>query len=379
MAEGINIKPSRNYGIDLLRMFAMFLVVVLHVLGQGGVLGSAAKSDINYNAAWILEIGAYCAVNCYALISGYVGLNSKFKYTNIIMLWLRVLFYTVGITLVFQFVMPEALEPTPDSTALYLISEKWDRALFPVSEKQYWYFTAYFLCYFFTPILNKAVQTIERKLMKRTIIMLVAIISIPTLYTGVDVFGAVKGYSALWLVILYLVGAYMKKYNSLSHIGKIQAFAGFVSCVAVTWAVKLSVEEFIPQFKRANILISYTSPTIIGTGIFLFVLFKNINPPAFCCKIIGFFAPLAFSVYIIHVHPLFWEHVMKGWFAPIGELSLPLMIIAVIGASLGLYFACSVVDLIRHYLFKLLRLQKLVFTLEMKIADKFNKKEEDAL
>ena len=33
---------QRNFGLDLLRMAAMFLVAVLHVLGAGGVLDSAA-------------------------------------------------------------------------------------------------------------------------------------------------------------------------------------------------------------------------------------------------------------------------------------------------------------------------------------------------
>ena len=28
----------RNYGIDLLRIVAMFMVLLLHVLGQGGIL-----------------------------------------------------------------------------------------------------------------------------------------------------------------------------------------------------------------------------------------------------------------------------------------------------------------------------------------------------
>lgn len=371
-------KPPRNYGIDLLRMFAMYLIVVLHVLGQGSVLGEASSDAVKYNTAWFLEIGAYCTVNCYALISGYVGLNSSFKYTNIIMLWLRVIFYTLGITLIFYFIMPEIFEALPDDNHLYLISEKWDKALFPISEKQYWYFTAYFLCYFFMPILNKAVHTLEQKQMKRTIIALVAIISIPALYTGNDVFGGAHGYSALWLIILYLVGAYMKKYNSLSHIGIIQALAGYIASITITWAVKLALSEYFPDFKRAGLLISYTSPTIIASAIFLFVFFKNINPPKFCCKLIAFFSPLAFSVYIIHVHPLFWQYVMKGWFAPIADLSAPLMAVCVVGASVGLYLACSLVDVIRHYLFKLLRLQKFIYFIETKISEKFAKKSSEA-
>ncbi len=370
-------KPQRNYGIDLLRMFSMFLIALLHVLGQGGVIGAVGDNALNYQTAWFLEIGAYCCVNCYALISGYVGLNSKFKYSNIIMLWFNVIFYTVGITLIFQLVMPDALITENKDGKFFLISECWENALFPTFSKQYWYFTAYFLCYFFTPVLNKAVQALEQKRLRNTIIALLLIFSVPALYTGKDVFGGSFGYSAIWLIVLYLTGAYMKKYNSLSYIKTIPALFGYISVIAFTWAVKIGLESFLPDFKRSNILVNYTSPTIIAAAIFLLVLFKNLKLPTIICKIIKFMSPLAFSVYIIHVNPLVWQNVMKGLFKELAALPMPLMMLSVIGASLGLYLVCSAIDVIRFYLFKFIRLHKFVVLLETKIREKLSKKENE--
>ena len=63
---------KRNYNIDLFRIIAAFFVTVLHVLGQGGILESTSPTETNYWIAWFLEICAYCVVNCFALISGYV-------------------------------------------------------------------------------------------------------------------------------------------------------------------------------------------------------------------------------------------------------------------------------------------------------------------
>lgn len=82
MENSLLSSDRRNYGIDLLRMLSMFMVSVLHVLGQGSVLSASGKIPLNYAFAWFLEISAYCAVNCYALISGYVGVKSRFKYTT---------------------------------------------------------------------------------------------------------------------------------------------------------------------------------------------------------------------------------------------------------------------------------------------------------
>ena len=61
------MQQQRNYGIDLLRMFSMLLVVILHTEGHGGVLEAAQGHSVYW--AYLPEAFAYCAVNCYALIS----------------------------------------------------------------------------------------------------------------------------------------------------------------------------------------------------------------------------------------------------------------------------------------------------------------------
>ena len=61
---------KRNYGIDLLRLVLMFMVVVLHVLGHGGVLSAAQPMSGQYITAWLMESLAIGAVNSYAIITG---------------------------------------------------------------------------------------------------------------------------------------------------------------------------------------------------------------------------------------------------------------------------------------------------------------------
>ena len=75
-------KQDRNYGIDLLRILSMVFVIVLHSLGQGGILSASVSQSSQYKAAWLLEIIAFCAVDIFGLISGYVSYNktTKIKY-----------------------------------------------------------------------------------------------------------------------------------------------------------------------------------------------------------------------------------------------------------------------------------------------------------
>ena len=64
LKENQNITGSgRNHGIDLLRLALVFMVCMLHTLGQGGILNASAEGTNAYRAYWFLEILSYCAVD----------------------------------------------------------------------------------------------------------------------------------------------------------------------------------------------------------------------------------------------------------------------------------------------------------------------------
>ena len=94
-------KHEKNYGIEWLRILSMYMVAVLHTLGQGGILGSFKQGDLSFSIAWFLETAAFGAVDCFALISGYVGYHSHFRYKKGMRLWFQTFFYTLGITILF--------------------------------------------------------------------------------------------------------------------------------------------------------------------------------------------------------------------------------------------------------------------------------------
>lgn len=142
---------KRNYGIDLLRIISMFMICVLHILGQGGVLGAVGYGTMQYRIAWLLEALTFGAVNCYGLISGYVGVNTTVKYCSIIRLWMQVFCYSVGITLFFMI------------CGIHLGRKELLKAALPVLNEQYWYFTGYFCMFFFTPFLNRMVKLLAKE------------------------------------------------------------------------------------------------------------------------------------------------------------------------------------------------------------------------
>ena len=215
---------NRNYGIDLLRIITMFMIVNLHILYHGGILSSEKLyfGSTKFNIVWIIEIVSYVAVNCYALISGFVGVNSKNKYSNIILLWLRVAFYSILIYLIAC--KCGVVEYDYNTFITYC---------FPVLNTKYWYFTAYFCLFFFMPILNVGLQNLKYEQLRNAIIMIIIVVSIlPFIYVG-DVFHCKNGYSFVWLMVLYLIGGFIGKYNLNIKFSKILMLLLFIVCVAL--------------------------------------------------------------------------------------------------------------------------------------------------
>lgn len=339
------MEKNRNYGIDLLRIVSMYMVTVLHVLKQGGILGNLPILSARYETAWLLEIACYGAVNCYALISGYVGLGAQHRYATIAKLWLQVFFYTILLTFGIWIFRPELVG-----------KEQIVQALLPVIGNNYWYFTAYFPLFFVMPMLDHIVCTMPQKQVKIIIIQMLILFSIvPTVFRK-DIFCLSRGYSFLWLACLYVLGAYIKKYDLFKKLSKWQLASCYLGMTLFTWVTKYFVEYI--QIARSvevvdgNWFVEYTSPTIVIGAVALLVFFSKLE----INKGIGmvrFLSPLSFSVYLIHVHPLVWRHVMKLRFVAYTEYRTIWMVFLILTTALGIYIVCSLADLFRYYLFKL--------------------------
>lgn len=352
---------SRNYGIDLLRMVSMFLVAVLHTLGQGGVIGVTPSGTAGYAAVWFLETAAYCAVNCYALISGYVcgvqpagakatgtravcggtkGRQVRHKYWRFINLWMEVVFYTLGMTIIFAFVEPGSIGP-----------KEIGNALCPLLSKQYWYFNAYFVLYLFMPFVDRLIEVLDKKEMQRLVAAIFIGFSLLPTIANKDIFVTGKGYSGLWLICLYIMGAYIKLYMTGWKIKRWQSIGLYTVCVGGAWLWKI-----VDFGQVRGLLIHYTSPLIVFAAIFLLLFFRECRFSDVGKRIIAFLSPAAFGVYLIHVNPLFWEHVMKKAFVDFQNLSPAMLVVAVVAAAFGIYAGGTLIDVVRIRIFSAIKM-----------------------
>lgn len=356
----ITVTEERNMGVELFRVVSMMLVVMLHVLGHGGVYSHAVFLSDNYKVAWFLETLAYCSVNCYALISGYANVKSSFKFRRIVYLWLEVVFLNVSLTAVMHFFVPGAT----------VTSEYWLRAFFPLVNRAFWYFCAYFFMFPLIPILNKGILSLKRYQHIVSILMLLA----PCVFRVIvskDNYVLGSGYSAIWLVCLYVIGAYFRIYGAPKWAKWFVTLPVFFVATFIAWNYKISIETQYAEglitkdsdiYANRGILISYISPCMVIMAVALLLFFMQINIKGKTPKrIVSELGKSTFGVFILHVGAAFW-YWNDFWksFNIYADYPTWKMVLSVILAVLAIYLGFSLISIARIYLFKLLKVHKAV-------------------
>lgn len=330
---------KRNYGIDLFRIVAMFMIVNLHVLKHGGL---ERVSGTQFIVTWFIEAFITCAVNCYAIISGYAGYKEEtveIHYEKYIVLWLQVFVYSIGFTSAIR-----CISGTMELKELL-------KAFMPVTATQYWYFTAYTPVFFLAPWLKKFVYQLSIREAKTCLLILVAFVGYSTL-AGVlyDPFVLSGGYSFIWLTVLFLVGALIKKTNILNQVSRKKAWMVVCACVLLNWIQKL----IIPS---QSIFTSYISITMVIMAVALLAVFSKIKiTSVWVQRIVKSMASATFGVYLIHDNIAIRNYFIKDrftWIAYLEPWKIPVFVAVI---SLIIFAVCIVIDLGRGMLFNRLKI-----------------------
>ena len=349
---------SRNYDIELLRIIAMIMIVTLHTLGQGGILASVAPSSPHYHLAWFLEIICFCAVNIYALISGFVLCGKRFHLSRMFNLWFAVVFYTITTTLFMFFVKRESLS----------LNSVLD-SLFPISRSHYWYLSAYFGVLLFSPFLNIAIKSISKETLKMVVVPGLFFLSIlPTLFSSDPLFTRV-GYSAIWLCVLYLVGGLIKRFDVHAMFSKKTWVTLFVLMAVITYTSKIVLIYITRNFfnieNECNVLITYISPTIVISSVALFCFCLKLKLSQISIRLISFLAPMALGVYIIHANPFVWNYYIKDFAVGFIQHNAIIFTLYTVISVVAIYVLCSGIDFIRIKFFHFLGISTLSGKIEV--------------
>lgn len=342
---------KRNYGIDLFKMLATIKIVILH-FNLHSKLVYINHSSHKFKEVWCLEILSFWGVDGFGLISGFVGYK-KHKFSNLLYIWIEVLFYSVFLSLILFFTKEISYKEVIFS-------------FFPILIKRHWYVNAYIFMYLLLPFINEGIKNINKTTFRNIIIFFVLFFSIyQTIAKIFRTKGFVflnEGFSIFWLTVLYIIGAYIGKYEKnetkksfcyFFALSLIYLFFSFIT--ALVYFNMKKYNSYIPN----TFLINYLSPTILFQAISLLLLFSKLNiSNKYCQKIIDFFNPLNFSVILIHGRIFLTKNKLtKFLFNPIKNYKGNFTFLIIYLISIAIYLICTLMDYLRLYFFNLLKIR----------------------
>ena len=353
MSEGqIDKRYSRrDANFELLRILAMFMVIVLHYLAHGGLLPEASV-PLNRDTITGAVIESLCiaAVNVWVLISGYFLSRTGVSLKRLFKVLLEVWFYTIIITVV----MVLTGNGSGIQGGFYGILE----AFLPISSEHYWFATAYVFMFLFSPLLNKGVIVLSRKQLKYTIIGLLFWFSIIKSFVPVALATDDYGYGFGWFLVLYLIAAYMRKYDVRilnSARGGLMVWllsgVGIFVLTAASHAVHLStgrLATWLGTPYHYNFILTLTA------ALGLFSAFRYLEiPEGRLAQAVRFVAPLTFGVYLLHEHREIrdqWLAWIQDFIGPVPRNNPFLLCVHMITSVILVYLAGIMVDFIRKSL-----------------------------
>lgn len=342
-------KSRRLANVELLRVVAMLMVVMLHYLGKGELLPEMSiRMGATGYVAWILESLSIVAVNVYVLISGYFLVESEFKLGKIVKLVLQVLFYTVLITvLAFSF----GLVGKEEFGIYNMIVQ-----LFPFQLEQYWFMTSYLVMYILSPVLAMAAKTLSQKNLKVVTLLMVAFMCIEKSILPVQIKFDQHGYDALWFICLFLVAAYVRLYGIKFLEKRSNAILLYVACCVLMMGENMVFSLVYEKLGEMGHLV--TTPyhynhifnLLASLGFFMFFLNVKIKDGLFAnlvCKI----APYTLGVYLWHEH-IYVRYLWPEWFGAGESQNVGIFLLKAFGTVLCVFVIGIVVDYLRGLVFK---------------------------
>ena len=309
---------------------------------------------------------SYFPVDCFGLISGIVGYK-KYKFSNLIYIWINTSFYSSIISLYLYHINR-------------MNSKKMILSFFPILINRYWYINAYFSLYFFIPLLNFGINNLNRKIYRNLVFFYIFFFSfyyiIGLILNGSknDFIFLREGYSSHWLIILYIIGAYLGKYIIINK--NYKNFKYFIICLLIYIFSSFTTSEsfFIlnnTRFYNKNILYNYLSPTIIFEALSLIMMFSILPINKFAIKIISFFSPFTLNIALLHLR-FFTEKILTfNWLIKLK--SNKYIFIVIYQHGIILYIFLGLIDYLRSIIFKILKIKQFCLFIEHKFSKLVNK------
>ncbi|MGL5317302.1 MAG: acyltransferase family protein [Bacteroidales bacterium] len=276
--EQIGKQIKRNSNIELLRIVAMFFIILHHLIVHGvGLKHLADSSYISHSAysslPFLFNSFLVIGPNIFLLITGYFSIKNGLMQLYRIY---KIALFCAIVVISLSFILP----------GFYGIKQM-IISLFPLANGG-WYVLNFTILLLLSDLLNSGWRSFSL-IQKRNLVISLLFISC---YFGF-VWRNDSGYSFIQMLTMYFIGSYL---HEIGFSPKLKT--------ALFFYILLSVSVFLGAFSlyhfRQNLswhFFSYSNPLIILSSVFFFLVFLKLD---FSNKYVNRTALSVFSIYLIH-------------------------------------------------------------------------------
>lgn len=326
--------PNRETNIELIRVISIIMIIAHHyALYSGFTFGN--EVTVNKIIIDIFSAFGKVGVALFIIISGYFYNKSKVTVKKVISLFVQVWLYSIiGLSIGICIGSNE------------LSIENIIKSIFPVIFGRYWFITCYILLYLFSPFLKIIIEKFEKQELKKCILLMCFIWTIIAIIPKNKVYGS----DFINFILLYMIGAYISKYEYKFFKNKRQRIIAMLTVIILMISIMIILEciatkiPFISEHVRHFNALS--SPLVLVLTVLTFEIFKEIKMKP--NSLINIASTTILGIYLIHdnifLRDIIWEKLIKGANL-INYEPIYLICNAIIGI-LGVFIICAIIDLL---------------------------------
>ncbi len=317
----------RQSNIELLRIVAIFLVMVGHINGfmaEGRIPPMTADADSVVIIRNVIGSLASVCVALFMLISGWFSIKPNLK--SVVTLWTQIFFVYIYCFSI-QVVLGGANLKTLATCFLPFTMGNW-----------------FVRCYLILMLLSPALNLLSERLTQRGYILFLSAFTAIALMWGcispTDAAGFNQGMSSLSLVYVYMVGRFMRLHLQINR-SKWFWLWGYLL---------LSLVIFLGRVAHLPWILYYCNPILVLSAALLFMFFVRLDIGH--CGFINWVASSVFAAFILHTRaPVF------GWLQTFNLEKLHALpylqyLCMILVVLIVIFMIAILMDKIRAYIFK---------------------------
>lgn len=314
----------------------MLLIIAHHYVVNSGITDLYDFESITGNMIFLQIYGMFgkAVINCFTMITGYFMIKTGITLTKFLKMYLEVKFYYIGFYLIFLFTGYEAFSIKSLIKTFFCV----------IYEAGNLYTGTYIVFFLFIPFLNVLARNMSKKQYEALLFFGVCYFVIFSTFFMHETFDFIG-----WMIVVYLMGAYIRLYPKKVFDSKSIAGIGLTISIALM-AASIIFVDFIGVrfgFRGYYYLLSDSHKLLaLICSVFAFLLFKNLKIKQ--SRGINKVAASTFGILLIHTNSdtmrrFLWQDLFNN----VLFYNSQWLILQAVGAVAGTYIVCLIMDQLR--------------------------------